>query len=311
MNASASANEPSLTAGKLPERSWPAGANDAQEQLDAMNSHGARIQQLLEQIESLPTPSTRELIHEFMEATLGFYGQGLARILQVASESGPEGQKVYQHLIDDKVVRGLLLIHDLHPANLETRLRDALDQVRPYLQSHGGNVELISVTAQAARLRLQGTCKSCASSAVTLELAIRHAIEEACPDLACFEVEGVAHDHVSPATVAQPPERAKPNWITLENVQQLDDGAWTPVRVAGKRLVVCRVDGNLYAYRNNCPACNMPFDAGALEAGLLRCPLGHRYDVQHAGRCAEMPTAHLDPFPLLLQEGVVRVALTL
>ncbi len=307
----ASAKDPSLTATELTERSWAAGANDAQEQLDAMNSHGARIQQLLEQIEALPAPSTRELIHEFMEATLAFYGQGLARILQVVSESGPEGEKVYQQLVDDKVVRGLLLIHDLHPADLETRLRDALNQVRPYLQSHGGNVELISLTGQAARLRLQGTCKSCASSAITLELAIRQAIEEACPDLAGFEVEGVAQEPVTPATVAQPPERAKPNWIALENAQLLENGAWMPVRVAGKRLVVCRVHGNLYAYRNNCPACNMPFDAGALEEGLLRCPLGHRYDVQHAGRCAEIPSAHLDPFPLLLQEGVVRVALTL
>jgi Fe-S cluster biogenesis protein NfuA/nitrite reductase/ring-hydroxylating ferredoxin subunit len=306
-----SANESSLTAGKLPERSWPAGANDAQEQLEAMNSHGARIQQLLEQIEALPSPSTRELVHEFMEATLAFYGHGLARILQVVHESGPNAQKAYQHLINDKVVRGLLLIHDLHPKDLETRLRDALDQVRPYLQSHGGNVDLISLTGQAARLRLQGTCKSCASSAVTLELAIRHAIEEACPDLAGFEVEGVSAEYANPATVAQPPEHAKPSWIPLENAQQLDDGAWMPVRVAGKRLVVCRVDGNLYAYRNNCPACNMPFDAGVLEAGLLHCPLGHRYDVQHAGRCAEMPAAHLDPFPLLLQEGIVRVALTL
>ena len=57
-------------------------------------------------------------------------------------------QNVYQHLINDKVVRGFLLIHDLHPADLETRLRDALDHVRPYLQSHGGNVELISLTGQ-------------------------------------------------------------------------------------------------------------------------------------------------------------------
>jgi Fe-S cluster biogenesis protein NfuA/nitrite reductase/ring-hydroxylating ferredoxin subunit len=305
MNASTSAN------GRLPEKNWPAGANDAREQLDAMNSHGARIQQLLEQIEALPSPSTRELIHEFMEATLAFYGHGLARILQVASESGPEGQKVHQHLIHDKVVRGLLLIHDLHPQDLETRLRDALDQVRPYLQSHGGNVDLISLTAQSARLRLQGTCKSCASSAVTLELAIRQAIEEACPDLAGFEVEGVAEEPVTPATVDRPPERTKPNWIALENAQQLDDGAWMPLRVAGKRLVVCRVDGNLYAYRNNCPACNMPFDAGFFEAGFLHCPLGHRYDVRHAGRCVEIPTAHLDPFPLLLQEGVARVALAL
>jgi Fe-S cluster biogenesis protein NfuA/nitrite reductase/ring-hydroxylating ferredoxin subunit len=306
-----SAHERSLTAGEIPEGRRPSGANDAQEQLDTMNSQGARIQQLLEQIETLPSASTRELIHELMEAMLAFYGQGMARILQVVSESGPEFQAVYQRLINDKVVRGLLLIHDLHPADLQTRLREALDHVRPYLQSHGGNVELISLTGQAARLRLQGTCKSCASSAVTLELAIRHAIEEACPDLAGFEVEGVAEKQAAAATVAEPQERTKPNWIALENAQQLEDGAWMPVRVAGKRLVVCRLGGNLYAYRNNCPACNMPFDAGALEAGLLRCPLGHRYDVQRAGRCAEMPSAHLDPYPLLVQEGMVKVALTL
>jgi Fe-S cluster biogenesis protein NfuA/nitrite reductase/ring-hydroxylating ferredoxin subunit len=304
-------NKSSSADGELSERNWPAGPNDLQEQLNAMNSHGARIQQLLEQIEALPSPATRELIHEFMEATLAFYGQGLARILQVVTGSGPVGDNVYQQLLNDKVVRGLLLIHDLHPADLETRLRDALDHVRPYLQSHGGNVELISLTGQSASLRLQGTCKSCASSAVTLELAIRHAIEEACPDLASFEVDGVAREHQAPTIVAQPAQRPKPNWIVLEHAQQLDDGAWLPVRVAGKRLVVCRVEGKLYAYRNNCPACNMPFDAGALEEGLLRCPLGHRYDVRHAGRCAEMPTAHLDPFPLLLEEGVVRVALTL
>src|SRR5580704_13916306 len=216
---SASASEHSVRDGEVPERNWPAGANNAEEQLAAMNSHGGRIQQLLEQIEALPSPSTRELVHEFMEATLAFYGQGLGRMLQVVSESGPQGAKAYQRLINDKVVRGLLLIHDLHPADLESRLREALDHVRPYLQSHGGNVELISLTSERASLRLQGTCKSCASSAVTLELAIRHAIEEACPDLAGFEVDGVSREDEAAATVAQPVQRPKPNWIVLENAQ--------------------------------------------------------------------------------------------
>jgi Fe-S cluster biogenesis protein NfuA/nitrite reductase/ring-hydroxylating ferredoxin subunit len=304
----ASPDIPSSSAPKLSQRGSSAGDDSAKEQLEAMNSHGARIQELLQQIETVPTPSTRELIHEFMEATLAFYGQGLSRILQLVSQSDSDGQATYQHLLNDKVVRGLLLIHDLHPIDLATRLHDALDQVRPYPQRHGGNVELINLTDQSAKLRLQGTCKSCASSAVTLELAIRQAIEEACPDLAGFEVEGVAPKSVTAA--APPLERAKANWIPLENAQELGDGSWMPVRVAGQRLVVCRVDGNLYAYRNNCPACNMPFGTGALQGGLLRCPLGHRYDVQHAGRSNEMPTAHLDPFPLLLQGGVVRVALT-
>src|ERR1700724_841704 len=95
-----SAHERSLTAGEIPEGRRPSGANDAAEQLDTMNSQGARIQQLLEQIETLPSASTRELIHEFMEATLAFYGQGLARILQVVNESGRESQKAYQNLTE-------------------------------------------------------------------------------------------------------------------------------------------------------------------------------------------------------------------
>src|SRR5262249_24949788 len=95
-------------------------------------------------------------------------------------------------LAHDKLVRGLLLIHGLHPVPLESRLAAALDKIRPYLQSHGGNVELISLRNDIARLRLQGTRRSCPSSAITLELAVRHALEEACPDLAGFEVEGAA-----------------------------------------------------------------------------------------------------------------------
>jgi Fe-S cluster biogenesis protein NfuA/nitrite reductase/ring-hydroxylating ferredoxin subunit len=271
-----------------------------------INAHGARIQRLLERVEALPYPGARELIHECMEAVLAFYGVGLQRILQVVSEDGAEGRKVYRDLIHDDVVRGLLLIHDLHPSDMETRLREALDKVRPYLKSHGGNVELISLQNDIARLRLQGTCESCASSAVTLELAIRHAIEQACPDLAHFEVEGM-QDKPAASLIAQ---RQVTDWTVIKSAHQLDEGAWMPVRLGDTRLVVCKLNGTLYAYRNRCPACNMPLDTGTFEAGFLSCALHHRYDVIHAGQCAEVPSAHLDPLPLLIQNSVVKVALT-
>jgi Fe-S cluster biogenesis protein NfuA len=77
---------------------------------------------------------------------------------------------------------------------LEKRLRGALEKVRPYMQSHGGNIELLSLEDDVARIRLQGTCKTCPSSAVTLELAVRRAVEEACPDLLGFEVVGMNED---------------------------------------------------------------------------------------------------------------------
>jgi Fe-S cluster biogenesis protein NfuA/nitrite reductase/ring-hydroxylating ferredoxin subunit len=272
-----------------------------------INAYGERLQKLLAEVEALPYPGARELIQDCMESVLGFYGAGLKRILQVVSEDGPEGRKVFRDLIHDDVVKGLLLIHDLHPLNLEDRLLEALDKVRPYLKSHGGNVELISLENDVARLRLQGTCQSCASSSVTLELAIRHAIEQACPDLVHFEVEGVAQEKPAASPVSR---RAVTDWTVVKTAHQLEEGAWMPVRIGDVRLVVCKVNDTLYAYRNRCPACNMPLDTGSLEGGFLSCALNHRYDVVHAGRCAEIPSAHLDPLPLLVQENVVKVALT-
>lgn len=274
-----------------------------------INLQGERIQKLLERIEALPYPGAKELLQECMEAVLAFYGHGLNRILQVVSRAGPDGRKVYQDLIHDDVIKGLLLIHDLHPLNLEARLREALDKVRPYLRSHGGNVELISLENDIAKLQLEGTCKSCASSSVTLELAIRHAIEQACPDLVYFEVEGVVQDDKLPPGTRLSAQKSIA-WTVIEGAERLAEGAWMPVRIEQMRLVICKVNETFYAYRNRCPACNVPFDAGDLAGGFLSCASGHRYDVLRAGRCAEIPSAHLDPFPLLFQEGVVKVALT-
>jgi Fe-S cluster biogenesis protein NfuA/nitrite reductase/ring-hydroxylating ferredoxin subunit len=278
-----------------------------EEKLDALNRAGSRIQELVAQIDALPNSPARVLFQECLESVLAFYGHGLERILQLVANAGPDGQKIYHDLIHDNVVRGLLIIHDLHPVDIETRLRDALDKVRPYLRSHGGNVELISLTNDVARLRLQGTCKSCASSTVTLELAIRHAIEEACPDLIGFEVEGAPAQSAG-ATVAPHPQRATPNWIVIDHALQLDDEAGMSVRVGDLRLVICKVNGDLYAYRNNCPTCNMPLNTRMLDSGLLQCGLGHQYDVRQAGRCPDNPNVHLDPFPLLILDGVVKVA---
>jgi len=67
----------------------------------------------------------------------------------------------------------------------------ALDNVRPHLESHGGNVELMKIDSGVVRLRLQGSCRSCASSADTLKLAVEAAIYAAAPDVVSIEAEGL------------------------------------------------------------------------------------------------------------------------
>ena len=101
------------------------------------------------------------------------------------------GATIVDQLTRDELVASVLLLYDLHPVDLETRVRGALEKTRPYLKSHGGNVELVGIDETGVvRLRMQGSCHGCPSSAVTLKLAIEQAIHEAAPDVSAILVEG-------------------------------------------------------------------------------------------------------------------------
>ena len=84
------------------------------------------------------------------------------------------------------------MLYGLHPLDLETRVLQALAQVRPYLRSHGGNVELIGVRDGVVHLRLVGSCHGCPSSAITMRQTIEKAILGKAPDVIAIEVEGAA-----------------------------------------------------------------------------------------------------------------------
>jgi Fe-S cluster biogenesis protein NfuA len=149
-----------------------------------------RVQDLLGSLDDIADPFAQQRVQELIGAVLELYGAGLDRILGVVNDAGEAGLPIRDALLDDGIVASLLLIHGLFPVPLEERVIEALDSVRPFLASHGGNVELLSVEDGVARLQLQGSCNGCPSSAATLEHALREAIDAAAPDLLGLEVEG-------------------------------------------------------------------------------------------------------------------------
>jgi Fe-S cluster biogenesis protein NfuA len=149
----------------------------------------ARVEALLGEVETLDGPA-RERSTELVQALLELYGAGLERIVERVAER--DGGELAGAFADDELISHLLLLHDLHPVPLEARVRGALEEVRPYLGTHGGDVELLGVEEGVVRLRLEGTCNGCPSSTVTLKLAIEEAIHKAAPDVAAIEAEGVA-----------------------------------------------------------------------------------------------------------------------
>ena len=151
-----------------------------------------RVQELQAKLDSAGDPATRELAEELVSAVVQMYGAGLERVVGLLLAAGEEGRRLALALAEEEQVAALLLIHDLHPVPLLERVQGALEQVRPYMESHGGNVELLSLEEGVARIGLRGSCSSCAASTVTLEFAIKQALEEAAPDLEGLEVEDVA-----------------------------------------------------------------------------------------------------------------------
>jgi len=275
----------------------------------------ARVEELTAQLEAIGDPFARSCAEELAGALMGLYGEGLERIFETLEAEGPALADVRGQLAEDGVVASLMLIHGLYPVALETRVLEALDSVRPYMESHGGNVELLGIEHGVARLRLEGSCNGCPASASTMELAIEQALQDAAPDLAGIDVEGVTAAPAPalggfelPMSGGGPPVSG---WMLLEGLGSLMPGAVTGTSAGGRSLVVANVAGDLLAYRNRCAGCGATLDHGDLSGGTLHCPSCARgFALPLAGRCVSEDGLQLEPVPLLREDGGgVRVAL--
>jgi Fe-S cluster biogenesis protein NfuA/nitrite reductase/ring-hydroxylating ferredoxin subunit len=289
-------------------------------------SAGDRIQTLLDATSAGGTVA-RERAEQLVREVVDLYGAGLSRIMATVSDRADSG--TMDRLVADDLVASLLLVHGLHPHDLRRRVADALDRVRPYLGSHGGDVHLLDIVGDSVQLQFAGSCKSCPSSAVTLELAVEDAIRAAAPEVSSIDVVAPEAATAEPTTVipaesllAQVHSRAHANggasaaWHSVPDLADLAPGEVGGFSVAGTVVLACRVGDQLYAYRDHCPACDGSLAGAALHRRttpaepVLRCPRCHsHFDVVHAGAgLDDGAERHLDPIPLLLRDGVLSIA---
>jgi len=155
-----------------------------------------RMEELIGALEKTPDEILRTQVRELIQTLLELHGTGLERILNGVYDSPGGGAAIIDELSRDQIISGLMLLHGLHPLDLETRVRNALEEVKPRLGLHGGSVELLEVSPEGrVRLRLQGNCHECPSSRLTLQFSIEEALYAAAPDLTGLDVEGLSEEH--------------------------------------------------------------------------------------------------------------------
>ena len=285
---------------------------------------GEQVDRLLAALRS-GSGDSAAIADELVRLLVGLYGDGLTRITEILAEEGPAGTQIMNSMIEDPLVESLLLLHDLHPLDVDARVQRALDEVRPYLGSHAGGVEYLGVTDGVARLRLQGSCDGCPSSTVTVQLAIEGAVLNAAPEVSEVAVEGMTKAP-EPALlqIGRRPDPGRPGaladsssasagsgsdgWVTLPDIGPPSS---RPViaAAAGTAVLVCSVRGTLYAYRDACASCGSSLADGVLDREQLTCPsCCARYNVRLAGQSLGEDELRLDPLPLLADSQGVRVA---
>ena len=293
---------------------------------------GERVEGLIGDLRSQSDPRVAEIAEELVRTLVDLYGEGFAHVMNVAQSAADGGQPggIVDQLVADPLVASLLLVHDLHPVNVDTRIQKALDDVRPYLGSHAGGVEYLGVDDEGVvHLKLEGSCHGCPSSTVTVRLAIEKAIEEAAPETVRVEVAGVVAEPSGPALLqigrrvpepTAPPASMAPVESAVAAVD-LDGWAhlpsWPPggsdarsVVVADVPVLVCRVGTAMFAYRDACPECSAALSGGRLDGDSLQCAAcGRHYDVHLAGAGLDDPRRHLEPLPLLPDTEGFRISI--
>ena len=153
-----------------------------------------RVEKLASKLDQAGDPEVRAAALELVQSVVELHGAALQRLIDKCLETA-EGERVLNHALQDDLVASMFLLHSLHPDDMETRVLRGIEAARPYLKSHGGDCELVSLRDGVVRLRLHGTCGSCASSSLTLKNAVEEALYQAAPDIREIIAENASADH--------------------------------------------------------------------------------------------------------------------
>jgi Fe-S cluster biogenesis protein NfuA len=152
---------------------------------------GRRVEAVLDRLDAAGDPAAASAAEELVRALMDLYGEGLARIVALLPARDGAG---LEPLLDDEVVAGLLVLHDLHPQDTAARIERALRR------AGAASARVAGFDAASGELRIAlsgGTGCGCPSSTA----ATRERIEAA---LSCFAPEATRVVFDPPPGAAEP-----------------------------------------------------------------------------------------------------------
>jgi Fe-S cluster biogenesis protein NfuA len=143
---------------------------------------------LVGELDVLPGNSGQGTARELVQLLLEIHSSGLERIMEIIDESGEPGEGIILRVGQDPIVRHLLLLHSLHPEDLEIRVLKAINLAGPRLRKHNSELELLSIQDGAVQVRVRTSGHVCGSTGKTVQSIVEESMYDLAPDLASLEI---------------------------------------------------------------------------------------------------------------------------
>lgn len=256
--------------------------------------------------------SHRLTVQALRRATDDLHKEALARVIR-GIKAEPGALEALTRVVGDEVVYAVLRHLNLVRPSLNERIEEALSSVRPMLQGHGGNVELVTIEPpDTVAIRLVGACDGCPASGLTLTEGIEKAIREYCPEITTINT---LKGHASPpgstdtmvSFVSPFALRGETGWQYAAELADIPECGVKAVQMAGRSLLLSRQHDQVSCFENACAHMGQPLDKGAVADGILTCPHhGFRYDLA-SGECLTAPEVQLVPHAVRVRGAIVEV----
>jgi len=238
--------------------------------------------------------------------------------------------------LDHPMALSLLAMYDLVPVDDQIQVEEALDEVRPYIESHGGGLELLDVEDGVVHVRMSGSCHGCAASAMTLRRGVEDVLrkryegfkevvahppedDEAAAgngagELPLLQIEGRnggGSGGSGESELLQIGGLKRPVFVDVGPISDLPPGTLKAVEAGDKSILVANVAGEPYAFKNVCPMDGRsPLDGGRLTGAVLVCPWHNcAYDARSGKRVDDEPDeTPLAVVPIAVRDGSLQVA---
>lgn len=278
----------------------------------------------------------------------------LAALVDTLERDGDERALLLLELMDDihrpalellvgghaehPVALALLSMYGLAPVDERIEAEEALDEIRPYIEGHGGALELVDVQDGVISVRMSGACNGCAASAMTLQRGIETKLRERLdwfkevvavePEEGQAAIAGGGASlpllHIEPLSTTdsgnggtttellQIEKLRRPVFVEVGAYDGLEEGKMRAVDVDGRSVLILKLEGEPYAFVNVCPSAGarLPLDGARLTGSIIVCPWHNcAYDARSGKRVDDEPDGPaLAVVPIAVIDGSLQVA---